>query len=362
MTADAVGGIWTYAMELAAGLSARGIEVVLATVGPEPTDEQKKYALSIPGLALEVSRYKLEWMEEPWHDVDRAGDWLIETAARHAVDLVHLNGYAHGALAWRCPVLIAGHSCVLSWWHAVHGVDAPREWDRYRRRVTAGLERADCLVTPTQAFMECLQRWYAPKCERRVIRNARSAAQFAAAGEARQAIALACGRIWDQAKGLHLLDEIASDLPWPVYVAGDDTSPDGVSRSPASVRCVGRLDASQVAAWMKRATIFVHPARYEPFGLAVLEAALSGCAPVLADLPSLRELWSGAALFVNVDDPVELQRTLRSLMNDLARCRALGAAARARARQFAPTTMSGAYAHLYEEMLAKRAALHRVVA
>ncbi len=34
------------------------------------------------------------------------------------------------------------------------------------------------------------------------------------------------------------------------------------------------------------------PARYEPFGLSVLEAALSGCALVLGDIPSLRE--SGA--------------------------------------------------------------------
>ena len=33
------------------------------------------------------------------------------------------------------------------------------------------------------------------------------------------------------------------------------------------------------------------PARYEPFGLSILEAALSGCALVLGDLPSLRELW-----------------------------------------------------------------------
>ena len=39
-------------------------------------------------------------------------------------------------------------------------------------------------------------------------------------------------------------------------------------------------------------------ALYEPFGLAVLEAAQAGCALVLSDIPTFRELWDGAALFV----------------------------------------------------------------
>ena len=39
-------------------------------------------------------------------------------------------------------------------------------------------------------------------------------------------------------------------------------------------------------------------ARYEPFGLAVLEAAQAGMRLVLSDIPSFRELWDGAATFV----------------------------------------------------------------
>ena len=48
--------------------------------------------------------------------------------------------------------------------------------------------------------------------------------------------------------------------------------------------------------------IYASPARYEPFGLGVLEAALSSCALVLGDSPTLREPWSDAALFVPPDD------------------------------------------------------------
>ena len=52
---------------------------------------------------------------------------------------------------------------------------------------------------------------------------------------------------------------------------------------------------------MGRAAIYALPARYEPFGLSILEAALSGCALVIGDIPSLREIWADAALFVPSD-------------------------------------------------------------
>ena len=57
-----------------------------------------------------------------------------------------------------------------------------------------------------------------------------------------------------------------------------------------------------IADWYARASIYALPARYEPFGLSALEAALSGCALVLGDIPSLREVWGDAALFVAPDD------------------------------------------------------------
>jgi glycogen synthase len=361
MTADAVGGVWTYAIELAAGLASHDIGVVLATMGPPPDGSQRRTARAIPGLELEVSSYKLEWMEDPWRDVDRAGEWLMNLAARKSVDAVHLNGYAHAALPWPCPVLVVGHSCVLTWWRAVHGVAPPSEWDKYRERVAKGLAHADCVVCPTQAFLESLRDCYALEGDCRVIRNARSPAIFESAEDHRLPIALACGRMWDEAKGLRSLDAIAADLPWPVYVAGAPTSPDGASR-PSSLRCLGSLTQRDLALWMKRASIFVHPARYEPFGLAVLEAAFAGCALVLSDLSTLRELWSGAAVFVDAENPGELRRALQLLMGDPALCAALGGAARARAHRYEPGVMGQAYADLYRELQAKHALRQRVVA
>ena len=68
------------------------------------------------------------------------------------------------------------------------------------------------------------------------------------------------------------------------------------------VRLLGKLSESELARHYARAAIYCLPARYEPFGLSVLEAALSGCALVLGDIPSLRENWTGAAEFAPPDD------------------------------------------------------------
>src|SRR3546814_4918927 len=71
-----------------------------------------------------------------------------------------------------------------------------------------------------------------------------------------------------------------------------------------------------MAGWLGRATFFALPARYEPFGLAVLEAALSGCALVLGDIPTLRELWDGVAAFVPPGDIEALEDVLTQLIAD----------------------------------------------
>ena len=66
--------------------------------------------------------------------------------------------------------------------------------------------------------------------------------------------------------------------------------------------CLGVVPSDELVRLYGDASIFALPARYEPFGLSILEAALSGCALVLGDIPSLRELWAGAAVFVPPDD------------------------------------------------------------
>ena len=46
----------------------------------------------------------------------------------------------------------------------------------------------------------------------------------------------------------------------------------------------GQLTTAEVRNVINTASIYALPARYEPFGLSILEAALSGCALVLGDI------------------------------------------------------------------------------
>src|SRR6266542_1827922 len=98
MTADTVGGVWTYAMELSTALAETGIEVALATMGRPLSGAQRAEAEALPGLQVFESDFKLEWMADPWKDVYRSGEWLLELEDQLRPDFIHLNSFAHGAL------------------------------------------------------------------------------------------------------------------------------------------------------------------------------------------------------------------------------------------------------------------------
>jgi glycogen(starch) synthase len=352
MTADTVGGVWTYALELARGLGERGVEVALATMGAPSNDLQREKAERIPGLRVFESHLKLEWMEDPWRDVEKAGEWLLNLESRICPDLVHLNNFAHGALPWSAPTLMVGHSCVLSWWDAVKREPAPEVWNRYREQVTAGIAAADLVVAPSVAMLAALADHYGPLHKGRVIPNGRDARLFRPT--AKEDIIFSAGRLWDEAKNLGALERAAPHLPWPVFVAGDSHHPDGGEIRPHHTRLLGRLSQRALAAWLGRSSIYALPARYEPFGLSVLEAALAGCALVLGDIPSLREIWRNRAVFVAPDDPEALGRALRSLIAEPDRRQSLAAGAHQRALEFTPERMVESYLEAYGQILADR--------
>jgi glycosyltransferase involved in cell wall biosynthesis len=358
MTTDAVGGVWDYSLELCRGLRGHDISVVLATMGPRPRADQREAAQSLDHVTLCESEFRLEWMESPWGDVARAGDWLLSLEEEFAPDLVHLNGYAHGALPWRAPVLMVGHSCVLSWWEALHGEHAPAACERYREAATAGLRAASLVAAPTQTMLAALQRHYGPLAATTVIPNGRDSAQFAC-GPKREAFVLSVGRLWDEAKNVDALAAIAPELPWPVRVAGDATAPDGRRCEFAGLEMLGHCLRPALRQLYAQAAIYALPARYEPFGLSVLEAALSGCALVLGDIPSLRETWGGAAVFVKPNRPGDLRDAILTLIDDpLGRAR-LAACARARAAHFTPDRMTARYLAACRRVSSGHASGHR---
>src|SRR4029077_4538907 len=166
-----VGGVWTYALELARGLGERGGEVALASMGAPLSELHRDKAERIPRLRVFESHFKLEWMEDCWRDVEKAAEWLLRLEDRICPDLVHLNGYVHAALPWQAPKLVGGDSCAPSRWRGVKGEEAPEEWDRYRAEVTAGLAAADLVAAPTAAMLSSLAEHYGELPRTRVIAN-----------------------------------------------------------------------------------------------------------------------------------------------------------------------------------------------
>jgi glycosyltransferase involved in cell wall biosynthesis len=348
MTADPIGGVWNYALELCGALAAHRVHVSLATLGGEPSPAQRAQLARLPNVTLHESRFRLEWMPEPWDDLDRAGRWLLSLERELEPDIVHLNHLVHADLPWKTPVLSVGHSCVLSWWAAVHGGPLPVQWALYRRRVESSLQAAGCVVAPTEAMLTELEAYYGPFRRAAVIYNARDWRLFSAAPK--ESLVLAAGRIWDRAKNVAALDAAAPGVAAPILVAGETTGPDGNVVAVAGVRLLGSLDPDALAAWYGRAAVYALPARYEPFGLTALEAALSGCALVLGDIDSLREIWGATARYVSPDDPEGLCATLNGLLANKALRSRLAAHAMARARQFTPARQAEAYLTLYRNL------------
>ncbi len=352
MTTDAVGGVWVYATELACSLCKAGNAVMLAVIGPRPRPDQLRPLRSVHGLQLKMTDRLLEWMDPEGADIKRAGEMLRSIADAFQPDVVHLNSFREGNLNWSVPVLIVAHSCVQTWWRACRpGQLGGARWSTYCERVAAGLSAADAWVAPSAAFRDLISTTYRPRAQGSVIGNGLT---IAARATAKQPYILGAGRLWDEAKNLAAVAAIASELPWPVRVAGETRGPDGgdVKAAYRQIKSLGALPRPALLDEMRDASIFVSPALYEPFGLTVLEAAACGCALVLSDLPSFRELWDDAALFVGPRDRNALRTALQSVCRDDALRARLQAKARMRARRYSQRAMVGAYLRLYREMTA----------
>jgi len=350
VTADTVGGVWTYTRVLADRLVAAGREVVVAAMGGEPSDRRARWFADTDGAELYAADFDLEWMPDPWEEVDAASEWLMAICEQTDPDLIHLNNFAHGTLPWERPVLMVGHSCVLSWFRAVEDRAAPPRFDTYRRRVEAGLQAADIVAAPTRAMLSALNDHYGPFDHPRVIPNGLPIEPFDS--QPAEPFVLTAGRLWDAAKNVDAVRAVAPRVSWPVFVAGCQQAPDGREVTFAEIETLGQLSHDQLREWYARAGIYALPARYEPFGLTPLEAGLSGCALVLGDIPSLREVWGEAALFVDPESPDELPEAIETLIADGALRREMRRRASRRARRFSAEAMGERYLQLYRQLTA----------
>jgi len=335
LTLDAVGGVWQYATTLARALGEQGVNCRLAGFGPPPTQAQRETCAGIPHTELTWTEAPLDWLVRDEAALQPVAPTLLAMARAWQVDLLHLSlpsqaaGMPHGL-----PVVVTAHSCVPTWWRAMRGDALPAEWRWQQRLNRAGLARADEVLAPSAAHAATLRAVYGVLPAVRVVHNATDCIE-PHQGEKDNMI-LAVGRWWDEAKNGATLDQAAEGTAWPVVLVGPLSGPDGSVVRFGHARTTGGRPADAVRALMARAAIFVAPSRYEPFGLAVLEAALHGAALVLADIPAFRELWNGAALFVSPMDVAAWRDAFARLVAAPALRHRLALRAHARARHFTP--------------------------
>jgi glycogen(starch) synthase len=361
VTADTMSGSWTYTRELVTGLVTRGVRVTLITFGEIPLPDQTAWMDLLHGLEYRPTAFCLEWMDDAQQDLPESSEFLANLVREIRPDLLHLHQFCHGNLAVDIPRVVMAHGDLISWTQAVQGcTPRPTRWLKwYRDTVVRGIAAADAVVAPSAWMLETLRTTYTWPRREAVIYPGRNPIFFNPYVSKDDSV-LSVGRLLDAGKQVSLLTQCAH--PFSVCIVGaEQTVP--VPRIPirADVKvstdqsCVairGPQTEAQLRALYSRAAVYAATARYEPLGIAPLEAAFSRCAIVANDIPSYREVWGDAALYFRTNDANSLAQTLRQFDSDRALRHAYADRAYARARErFTTKRMIDDYLELYSSLI-----------
>jgi glycosyltransferase involved in cell wall biosynthesis len=137
----------------------------------------------------------------------------------------------------------------------------------------------------------------------------------------------------ERQKGVDVAIRALAELPdaWLVVLGEGPQRAELEQLAGERVYMPGRVP--DVAAWLRRADVLVHPVRWEGFGLAVLEAMLAGVPVVASNVSSLPELVGDAGVLVPPDDPHALAAAVKGIPAGLGE--------RGRARAWAEFSVAG---------------------
>ena len=364
ITTDTLNGNWTYTRELVSGLITRGFRITLVSFGGIPLPEQTAWMERLYGLTYHPTAFRLDWMQEGQQDFTDASEYLCSVIREAKPDIFHSNHLCYGALPLEIPRVVVAHGDLITWWQAVHGREpTPSAWLRwYRQTISEGLASASVVVAPSEWLLNSVRACYGAGRREHVIHHGRNPIFFNPY-TAKEDSVLAVGRLLDPAKQVGLLTQRIQ--PFPVCIVGDEEPPanravrtdvrfqDGSS----GIALRGPQSEAQMRLLYSKAAVFAGTSRYETSGMNILEAALSRCALVLNDTPSLRELWGNAALYFETNDPENLADTIRIFSDDPQLRRNFANRAFQRAREcFNAHRMTDNYVQLYHSVMSKKAA------
>ena len=167
-------------------------------------------------------------------------------------------------------------------------------------------------------------------------------------------------------KGLHVLLEAAAGLSYPVVIVGAGPEEaalkaQALSLGLTNVIFTGAIGEDDKVALLTLCYALAFPShlRSEAFGISLLEGAMYGKPMISCDIGS-------GTTYINIDgetglvtppaDPFALRAAMRTLWDNPAMARAMGARAAARFEAvFTAEKMSASYYSLYREVIARRA-------
>jgi len=361
VTADSMTSSWTYARELVTGLVTRGVRVTLVTFGEIPLPDQTAWMDHLHGLDYRPTAFRLEWMYEAEEDLPESSAFLLSLVQELRPDVLHLNQFCYGNLPVDTPRVVMVHGDLITRSEAVHDrpQQTPRSMSWYRRTVLSGLSGADAVVAPSGWMLDRICDCYMQPRRGEVIYPGRNPIFFNPYVSKDDSV-LAVGRLIDAGKQVFLLTQ--QHHPLPVCIVGaEQTVPMPrvpiradvkVATQETSVAIRGPQTDAQLRALYSRAAIYAATSRYEPLGMATLEAAFSRCAIVANDIPSYREIWGDSVLYFRTNDAASLAENIRLLNEDRSMRRAYAELAYTRARdRFTTKRMIDQYLQLYRSLI-----------
>ena len=109
--------------------------------------------------------------------------------------------------------------------------------------------------------------------------------------------------------------EAARELPDVRFVLAGKWLDDAIEElravAPENVEFTGWLSDEDLRDLYRRAAVYVQASRHEGFGLAVAEAMLAGCVPVVVNVTSMPEVVGDAGVLIESPRPEEVAEGVR---------------------------------------------------
>jgi glycosyltransferase involved in cell wall biosynthesis len=215
------------------------------------------------------------------------------------------------------------------------------------------------LIALSQTQAEQLRR-FAPRADIKVIPNGADDEAFAHPWCGDQPYVAFIGRLDAHMKGLDLLLQASRELPGDLLlrIAGDGPGRRWLEREiavrglSARVAVVGRLEGGARHDFLAHAKALAFSSRYENQSLVGLDALAIGVPTVAFDVPSSRELFSGAALLIEPFDVGAFGRALARVASESAVACSLSSAAKIRAQGFRWDVSARTQEQFYSDVLA----------